>query len=477
MKRLSRIARIAGRARAAGTRDESLDPQHPAELPLVGVVELGVAGGGLLAALAGPRRPAQLAAQRDPEVERRPDPLGAERQAVAGRVAGEEDAALGRAAQLVGDPVALVADPVPCPGPRPAARSCRGRGSGGRRSRCRSAARPRPGRTSRSRRARSGGRSRSPGPRRCPRGGPPARARAARRAAGSRRREASTRRQPSASTTSGARDDAAVGLDRDRAVAVGRRGAPVHLGGLEARVALAPEQLAELAVVEGREGPGEAVAGVAVGGVHQQRVEALALGVHQAQSPAATRSGCRRRRSGARRSRSGRRPSPRPPSRPAPAPPRARRSSPRRSARRTSRRAESALHRVSSPGPACGRGYPCLHYSPPCPRTDTLTAPATERRARHSRRGVQRPAAADQRPRRPQLRGDDGLLRRGRRRQRQGGADRQGRGPGRHRLQVGGRHPLQRALDPQVGRPGAKRSSWARRSTPSSSPRRTPRGA
>ena len=29
-----------------------------------------------------------------------------------GRVAGEEDAALGAAAQLVGDPVALVADPV-----------------------------------------------------------------------------------------------------------------------------------------------------------------------------------------------------------------------------------------------------------------------------------------------------------------------------------------------------------------------------
>src|SRR5207342_3596910 len=44
------------------------------------------------------------------EVERGADALGAERQAVPGRVAGEEDAALGGAAQLVRDPVALVAD-------------------------------------------------------------------------------------------------------------------------------------------------------------------------------------------------------------------------------------------------------------------------------------------------------------------------------------------------------------------------------
>jgi len=79
----------------------------------VGVVELGVACGGLLAALPSLDHAAQLAAERDPEVERGADPLGAERQAVPGRVAGEEDAALGRPAQLVGDPVALVADPLP----------------------------------------------------------------------------------------------------------------------------------------------------------------------------------------------------------------------------------------------------------------------------------------------------------------------------------------------------------------------------
>src|SRR5207344_2608532 len=87
-----------------------LRAQHPAELPLVRVVELGVAGGGGRAALAALDHAAQLPSQRDPEVERGADALGAERQAVPGRVAGEEDAALGGAAQLVRDPVALVAD-------------------------------------------------------------------------------------------------------------------------------------------------------------------------------------------------------------------------------------------------------------------------------------------------------------------------------------------------------------------------------
>ena len=80
------------------------------------------------------------------------------------------------------------------------------------------------------------------------------------------------------------RDRAAVGLDGDAAVVVGGD-APVHLGGLKRGVAVAPEQLAELAVVEGGEGPGEPVAGVAVGGVHDQGVEALALGRHQPQPP------------------------------------------------------------------------------------------------------------------------------------------------------------------------------------------------
>src|SRR4051794_40395115 len=73
---------------------------------------------------------------------------------------------------------------------------------------------------------------------------------------------------------------AAVVPDGAPAVAVdgaaGGGGPPVHLGGLEAGVAVAPEQLTELAVVEGREGPRQPVAGVAVRRVHQQRIEALA---------------------------------------------------------------------------------------------------------------------------------------------------------------------------------------------------------
>ena len=53
---------------------------------------------------------AQLAPAGDAEVERRPDPLAREREAVAGAVAGEEHAVLDRRAQRVREPVALVAD-------------------------------------------------------------------------------------------------------------------------------------------------------------------------------------------------------------------------------------------------------------------------------------------------------------------------------------------------------------------------------
>ena len=75
-------------------------------------VERAVAGQRLLARdRPGERRP-QLAAERKREVERRPDPFGGQRQAVPGRVADEEDAVLGRRAQLVRDPVALIADRV-----------------------------------------------------------------------------------------------------------------------------------------------------------------------------------------------------------------------------------------------------------------------------------------------------------------------------------------------------------------------------
>src|SRR4029077_404380 len=66
-----------------------------------------------------------------------------------------------------------------------------------------------------------------------------------------------------------------VGVDRFPAT-------PVDLGGFELPIRLCPEQLAELAVVEGGEGPGELVAGGAAGGVKDQLAELLPLGALEA---------------------------------------------------------------------------------------------------------------------------------------------------------------------------------------------------
>ena len=74
------------------------------------VAEVRVAPERLRVGLAALEHRAQLATARDAEVESRPDPLGRQRQAVAGGVADEEDAVLGRRAQLVRDPVPLEAD-------------------------------------------------------------------------------------------------------------------------------------------------------------------------------------------------------------------------------------------------------------------------------------------------------------------------------------------------------------------------------
>ena len=62
-------------------------------------------------------------------------------------------------------------------------------------------------------------------------------------------------------------------------------------------------------------------------------------------------------------------------------------------------------------------------------------------------------------------------------RARHGRPRRQGRGARRHRLQVGGRHPGLRALDPPLGQPGRRGRRSATRSTRSCSRRRTPRAA
>ena len=73
------------------------------------VGEVAVAGQRLLArGLAGENR-AQLASAGQAEVDRGANALGGQWETVPGRVAGEEHAVLDRTAELVGDPVALVA--------------------------------------------------------------------------------------------------------------------------------------------------------------------------------------------------------------------------------------------------------------------------------------------------------------------------------------------------------------------------------
>ncbi len=73
------------------------------------VGEGAVGGERLLAGAAAVEHGAQLAPAGKPEVEGGADALGGQRQAVPGGVPGEEDAVLDGRAQLVGDPVALVA--------------------------------------------------------------------------------------------------------------------------------------------------------------------------------------------------------------------------------------------------------------------------------------------------------------------------------------------------------------------------------
>ena len=128
---------------------------------------------------------AQLAPAGDAEVERRPDPLARQRQAVAGAVAGEEDAVLDRRPQRVREPVALVAHGRHAEPPGDRARRlldvvARLVGADARR-----AARPPRAPTRRSRGGSASGRSRRRGRcrRRGRRDGPRARARSAPRAA------------------------------------------------------------------------------------------------------------------------------------------------------------------------------------------------------------------------------------------------------------------------------------------------------
>jgi hypothetical protein len=76
----------------------------------VGGVEAAVGAQGPLAALFSVDNRPQFQPQGGAEVERRPDPLRGQWQAVAGGIAGEENSLVGSVPQLVGDPVALPAD-------------------------------------------------------------------------------------------------------------------------------------------------------------------------------------------------------------------------------------------------------------------------------------------------------------------------------------------------------------------------------
>ena len=116
------------------------------------------------------------------------------------------------------------------------------------------------------------------------------------------------------------------------------------------------------------------------------------------------------------------------------------------------------------------------------PNPEATDCPQRRRWARSTRTGdVHPPPGRRRRPRRHVVRGRHRRHhRRGRGRpdrRGHGRQGRQGRGPARHRLQVRGRHPGPRAVDPQRRRPAARSCRWATRSRPSSSRRRTRKAA
>src|SRR3954468_10261431 len=92
--------------------DRLLEPPPPGDPGTRIGREARVVGERLLPRLLALVGRADLPPGRDPEVERRADPLAGEREAVAGAVAGEEHAVLGRGPEPMREPVALVADGV-----------------------------------------------------------------------------------------------------------------------------------------------------------------------------------------------------------------------------------------------------------------------------------------------------------------------------------------------------------------------------
>ena len=238
-------------------------------------------------------------------------------------------------------------------------------------------------------------------------------------------------------------DVAAVGVD-DVACAA------VDLGRLERRLAaLLPQQRAQPRVVEGRERLGQVPAHGRADRVHDHLLEGLLDRALQAEVDQ-PRGGCAARRRLALpdlvavehqdpRARGAQLARDREPGERGPAD--------HDVVSGSENRRECARSRASWHGPAWGEAlqYLAAHGS----HDDT----ARNHRRRKDRRGLQRDAPRDRRADPAQLRRDDRPLRGGRRGDRQGRPDRQGRGPYRHRLQERGGHPQQRALDPQVRRP------------------------
>ena len=93
-------------------RDEPLDPQHPLEPPRVCGTEVPVGSQRLLGGQPPRDHVFKLSPGREPKVESSPDSFRRQWQAVPGRVADEEHPVLGRTADAVWDPVALIADGV-----------------------------------------------------------------------------------------------------------------------------------------------------------------------------------------------------------------------------------------------------------------------------------------------------------------------------------------------------------------------------
>ena len=240
---------------------------------------------------------------------------------------------------------------------------------------------------------------------------------------------------------------------------------PVHLGRLELGVAALEQELAQRRVVEGGERPRKAHAGGDVRGVKHELVEGLLdrpSGSHRVE-PVRGRGAGRGLAlpdlvaiddqdpgAGARQLACDREP---------------------RKARPADQHVAVVLQRCSLEPRLVRRvgiegestssgGADFCHSYAAVSATETTTDAAPNDAAPAPVGRLVRPPDRGRRQARPQLRRHHQAVRGGRGGQRRGGPHRQGRGAGRHRLQVRGGHPLDRALDPPLR--GSGRGGLAR---------------